>query len=173
MSTDAPPGTAPGIGTRSTMYQPYFTQVSKSLPPGWAEYADQTGRKYYYNLHTRMSTYEIPTTAAPLTMATPWVEYKDKGTGRAYYYNTVSKACVWEEPEELRVQKAREEAMKLGVLAERGGTDDALRRYVCIWLFAFGFSKKNRMYDAILICITSCNCSILHMYMYIYIYIYI
>ncbi|RLN54288.1 hypothetical protein BBJ28_00016282, partial [Nothophytophthora sp. Chile5] len=86
-----------------------------ALPPGWSEYVTPEGTKYYYNASTGVSTYDLPPQipGAVEPSALKWVEYKDDSTGAFYYYNTVTKTTVWDQPEEFRMQKAREEVAKM------------------------------------------------------------
>ncbi|RHY29697.1 hypothetical protein DYB32_004944 [Aphanomyces invadans] len=48
----------------------------------------------------------------PVTYAN-WTEYIDDDTGKPYYHNNVTQQCVWEAPEEFRVEKARADVKKL------------------------------------------------------------
>lgn len=104
-----------------------------ALPPGWSEHFTPQGIRYFYNAQTGVSTYEPPNTAASRS-ATPsggsgvsnpvdstadpavvgtWIEYKDEASGQFYYYNTETKATVWDQPEEYRMQKARAEVERM------------------------------------------------------------
>lgn len=118
------------------------------LPAGWQEARTPQGVPYYYSTATGVSTYERPTetttpqvhapvATAPVSSASSngaaanlWIEYKDESTGQAYYYNTVTKASVWEEPEEYRMQKAREEveSMQVDTKAQSDAEAKALAR---------------------------------------------
>ncbi|CEG44008.1 Spliceosomal protein FBP11/Splicing factor PRP40 [Plasmopara halstedii] len=80
------------------------------LPLGWQESRTPQGALFYYNATTGVSTYEMPT-SDPETCT--WREYKDEATGASYYFNTITKETVWDQPEELRMQKAREEVAKM------------------------------------------------------------
>lgn len=121
--------------------------VTVPLPTGWQEARTPQGVPYYYNTATGVSTYERPTettpqahapvAAGPVASASSsgaatnlWIEYKDESTGQAYYYNTVTKASVWEEPEEYRMQKAREEveSMQVDTKAQSDAEAKALAR---------------------------------------------
>ncbi|KAF0688613.1 Aste57867_19786 [Aphanomyces stellatus] len=42
-----------------------------------------------------------------------WTEYFDDASGKFYYHQNITKECVWEAPEEFRVEKARAEVKKL------------------------------------------------------------
>lgn len=120
--------------------------VAVPLPTGWQEARTPQGVPYYYNTATGASTYERPTETtprahAPVAMAPVssssngattnlWIEYKDESSGQAYYYNTVTKACMWEEPEEYRMQKAREEveSMQVDTKTQSEAEEKALTR---------------------------------------------
>ncbi|CAI5734589.1 unnamed protein product [Peronospora destructor] len=78
-----------------------------SSPAGWNDFRARQGTPYYYN-------------AAVMERNPPkWMEYKDEATGAFYYFNTVTKETVWDQPEEFRMQKAREQVAKM--------TSDALQ----------------------------------------------
>ncbi|KAL0586710.1 hypothetical protein ABG067_003698 [Albugo candida] len=74
---------------------PYFTEIStpKALPLR----------------NTTTSTSTDSTSKSPLH----WMEFKDEKTNQTYYYNTETKLCVWDQPEEFRIQKARVQVEKL------------------------------------------------------------
>lgn len=80
------------------------------LPFGWQESRTPQGALYYYNATTGVSTFDLPT--SDLNPST-WVEYKDEATGASYYFNTVTRETVWDQPEEFRMQKAREQVAKM------------------------------------------------------------
>ncbi|CAI5725588.1 unnamed protein product [Peronospora farinosa] len=70
-------------------------------PRGWNEFRPGQGAPYYYN------------TAVMESNSSKWLEYKDEATGALYYFNTVTKETVWDQPEEFRMQKAREQVAKM------------------------------------------------------------
>ncbi|POM66259.1 Hypothetical protein PHPALM_17915, partial [Phytophthora palmivora] len=100
----------PRIGTQAP---PSPINAGPILPPGWSEYRTPQGATYYYNAATGVSTYDFPTQAPVEINAPKWVEYKDEATGAFYYFNTVTKETVWDQPEEFRMQKAREQVAKM------------------------------------------------------------
>ncbi|EQC30677.1 hypothetical protein SDRG_11730, partial [Saprolegnia diclina VS20] len=51
---------------------------------------------------------KVPSMANPQVAATcPWSEYMDAASGKPYFYHSGTKQCVWDEPEEYRIYKAR------------------------------------------------------------------
>ncbi|KAG6599674.1 Spliceosomal protein FBP11/Splicing factor PRP40 [Phytophthora cinnamomi] len=111
-----PPGLRPPLGLNipppmAFQAPPSPANAGPLLPPGWSEHRTPHGATYYYNAATGVSTYDLP---APVEPRTPrWAEYKDDATGAFYYFNTVTKETVWDQPEEFRMQKAREQVAKM------------------------------------------------------------
>ncbi|KAE9341368.1 hypothetical protein PF008_g10659 [Phytophthora fragariae] len=111
-----PPGLRPPMGLSipppmAFQAPPSPANAGPMLPPGWSEHRTPQGATYFYNAATGVSTYDMPT---PVQASTPkWVEYKDDATGAFYYFNTVTKETVWDQPEEFRMQKAREQVAKM------------------------------------------------------------
>jgi pre-mRNA-processing factor 40 len=104
----------PMMATQSFQAPPSSANAGSSLPPGWSEYRTPQGAAYYYNAATGVSTYDRPPTMSPVAPHPPkWMEYKDEATGAFYYFNTQTKETVWDQPEEFRMQKAREQVAKM------------------------------------------------------------
>ncbi|EMP31226.1 Pre-mRNA-processing factor 40 like protein B [Chelonia mydas] len=77
--------------------------VPRKKPP-WSEHRAPDGRVYYYNCHSKQSTWEKPdalkSKAELLLSQCPWREYKSD-TGKSYYYNSQSKESRWTKPRDL------------------------------------------------------------------------
>ncbi|TFK02934.1 Pre-mRNA-processing factor 40-like protein B [Platysternon megacephalum] len=117
----AAPGTDP-IGAAPaqpapTLPNPMVAPVQQSLmgsgspvqdaprkKPPWSEHRAPDGRIYYYNCHSKQSTWEKPdelkSKAELLLSQCPWREYKSD-TGKSYYYNSQSKESRWTKPRDL------------------------------------------------------------------------
>ncbi|TMW69479.1 hypothetical protein Poli38472_001635 [Pythium oligandrum] len=120
----APPHVAASAGSFAPPHVAFVPPTTATtLPAGWTEHFTPQGVRYYYNAATGVSTYEAPTasgasngtTATPVA-ATPtatWIEYKDEASGQMYYYNTITKATVWDQPEEFRIQQARAQVQQM------------------------------------------------------------
>lgn len=81
----------------------------------WVEYKtdgdDDEYKAYYYNIHTKETTWSIPPDYATwknttidkfLKLKTQWRRFTNDA-GRAYYYNKETKANIWTQPDELKV----------------------------------------------------------------------
>ncbi|DAZ95959.1 TPA: hypothetical protein N0F65_009260 [Lagenidium giganteum] len=130
------PGVAPPVMMQHpVMYPTMMAQHARpvaapvmtatALPTGWSEHFTPQGVRYFYNALTGVSTYDPPTSAVAAAVAQQaktepkpgvWMEYKDEASGQMYYYNTETKATVWDQPEEFRMQKARSEVEKMQVV---------------------------------------------------------
>lgn len=69
-----------------------------SLPDGWAEAQDPSGRTYYYNQNTDETSWELPQGTPPSSTETEvWKELQgDEGT--FYFWNEATNETRWEEP---------------------------------------------------------------------------
>jgi pre-mRNA-processing factor 40 len=66
----------------------------------WKEHVNSDGRKFYYNIVTKESTWEKPDALkTPEELQCEWTEYFNK-EGKAYYYNSKTKKSQWEKPKE-------------------------------------------------------------------------
>jgi hypothetical protein len=92
-----------------------------SLPADWREMRDKaTGKVFFYNTNTRITSWERPTEDAVSVGAgqeavdsdqrqssgspgnnnkSAWISRTDPGSGKVYYYNSDSKVTQWERPE--------------------------------------------------------------------------
>lgn len=123
------PGTAPqsnGEQPTVTTVMPSATIIQPHLAKGsssdWIEHTSATGRRFYYNKRTKLSSWEKPfelmTPIERVDASTNWKEYTSPD-GRKYYYNKITKESKWLIPEELKF--AREQvgkAMVNGTLPE-------------------------------------------------------
>ena len=67
----------------------------------WREHLSQDGRKFYYNLITKESTWEKPDILkSPEELQCEWTEYFNK-EGKPYYYNSKTKKSQWDKPKEF------------------------------------------------------------------------
>lgn len=101
--------------------QPLATSPAAAAPPGpgplWETHTDaDTGRPYYYNPDTGVTTWELPFEAAegassPATspasvdsresFETEWGQYWDEDSRKVFFYNPLTGETVWEdEPED-------------------------------------------------------------------------
>ncbi|KAF8639823.1 hypothetical protein AX17_001079 [Amanita inopinata Kibby_2008] len=95
------------------------------LPPGWSEHIAPNGQVYYYNAHSKESTYVRPLPAFPLVTpqqlqapqatakkkekplfktrvpGTDWLRVKTT-EGNVFYSHTTRKESVWTVPEEIK-----------------------------------------------------------------------
>ena len=66
----------------------------------WKEHVNTDGRKFYYNIVTKESTWQKPDDLkTPEELLCEWTEYINK-EGKAYYYNSKTKKSQWEKPKE-------------------------------------------------------------------------
>jgi pre-mRNA-processing factor 40 len=79
----------------------------------WQEHTHEDGRKFYYNILTKESTWEKPDalkTAEELQC--DWTEYFNK-EGKPYYYNSKTKKSQWEKPKEyVEMMERKKELME-------------------------------------------------------------
>ncbi|KAK7343536.1 hypothetical protein VNO77_12340 [Canavalia gladiata] len=105
-------GGQPSVATvmpSATIVQP---QLVKDGSTDWIEHTSATGRKFYYNKKTKVSSWEKPfelmTPIERVDASTNWKEYTSPD-GRKYYYNKVSKESKWSIPEELKLAREQVE----------------------------------------------------------------
>lgn len=114
-----PPGTLPGVTVA-----PRPSQV-------WETHTDAgTGRLYYYNPDTGVTTWESPFeaaegTASPTTsrasvgsrgsLETDWGQYWDEESRRVFFYNPLTGDTVWEDEPEHQPEDEDEMEMQLGL----------------------------------------------------------
>ncbi|KAG2401372.1 Pre-mRNA-processing protein [Vigna angularis] len=88
-------------------------QLAKNGSTDWIEHTTATGRTFYYNKKTKVSSWEKPfelmTPIERVDESTNWKEYISPD-GRKYFYNKVTKESKWLIPEELKL--AREQVEK-------------------------------------------------------------
>lgn len=66
----------------------------------WKEHVNTDGRKFYYNIVTKESTWQKPDDLkTPEELLCEWTEYINK-EGKAYYYNSKTKKSQWEKPKD-------------------------------------------------------------------------
>ncbi|XP_020207674.1 pre-mRNA-processing protein 40A [Cajanus cajan] len=115
-SNGGQPPVAP-VTSSGAIVQP---QLSKNGSTDWIEHTSATGRKFYYNKKTKVSSWEKPfelmTPIERVDASTNWKEYTSPD-GRKYYYNKVTKESKWSIPEELKL--AREQVEKAIVSGTR------------------------------------------------------
>ena len=71
-------------------------------PEGWSEAVSKsTGRKYYVNTITGVSTYDRPTAPAMETLPPLWEARVSRSNGETYYFNTKTRETKWERPASL------------------------------------------------------------------------
>lgn len=109
----------PHMGNIRPMYQPPQFNVHPhpqsrphprpplSIPPKaplWTTHEDPNGRKYYYNVLTKQSSWEKPDELkTPLERALAKCQWKEYTTnGKKYYYNEETKVSSWEMPQEYK-----------------------------------------------------------------------
>ncbi|KAH1190889.1 Pre-mRNA-processing protein 40B [Glycine max] len=101
----------------ATIAQP---QLTKNGPTDWIEHTSATGRTFYYNKKTKVSSWEKPfelmTPIERVDATTNWKEYTSPD-GRKYYYNKITNESKWSIPEELKL--AREQVEKAIVSGSR------------------------------------------------------
>ncbi|KAI3673052.1 hypothetical protein L6452_39162 [Arctium lappa] len=77
-------------------------------PSDWIEHTSRTGKRYYHNKKTKLSSWEKPLNLmSPIERAdasTDWKEYTAPD-GRKYYYNKVTKQSKWKMPDELKLAR--------------------------------------------------------------------
>ncbi|XP_058769597.1 pre-mRNA-processing protein 40A-like isoform X2 [Vicia villosa] len=102
--------TATTVMPSATSVQPHLAKVGSS---DWIEHTSSTGRRFYYNKRTKLSSWEKPfelmSPIERVDASTNWKEYTSPD-GRKYYYNKITKESKWLIPEELKF--AREQAEK-------------------------------------------------------------
>lgn len=80
----------------------------KKAPSDWIEHTSRTGKRYYHNKKTKLSSWEKPLDLmSPIERAdasTEWKEYIAPN-GRKYYYNKVTKQSKWKMPDELKLAR--------------------------------------------------------------------
>ncbi|KAK2458461.1 pre-mRNA-processing protein 40A [Trifolium repens] len=111
--------TATSVMPSSTIVQPHLAKVGSS---DWIEHTSATGRRFYYNKRTKLSSWEKPfelmTPIERVDASTNWKEYSSPD-GRKYYYNKITKESKWLIPEELKFAREQvEKAMVNGTLPE-------------------------------------------------------
>ncbi|TDH70191.1 hypothetical protein CCR75_002209 [Bremia lactucae] len=93
---------------------PLMATTPYPVPPGrplnWNDTRVPPNSSYYYHSTPGVLPYDLPPHESS---GFTWVEYHDNATGASYYFNQATKETVWEEPEELRMQKAREQVAKM------------------------------------------------------------
>ena len=57
-----------------------------------------SGRSYYINPETRVTTWQRPPAAANSSLSDGWMEKADPASGRRYYVNHKLKRTQWERP---------------------------------------------------------------------------
>ncbi|KAL5139935.1 Pre-mRNA-processing protein 40B [Glycine soja] len=89
----------------ATIAQP---QLAKNGPTDWIEHTSATGRTFYYNKKTKVSSWEKPfelmTPIERVDATTNWKEYTSPD-GRKYYYNKITNESKWSVPEELKLAR--------------------------------------------------------------------
>nr|CCA22682.1 conserved hypothetical protein [Albugo laibachii Nc14] len=103
---------APIVGTVPTAH---FNSVSSvpiygTVPPAPPPTTFPTPSPYFKEIVTPTPTPRNSTDTKPPPY---WLEFKDQKTNQTYYYNTETKVCVWDQPEDFRIQKARMQVEKL------------------------------------------------------------
>lgn len=117
-----PPGTSPGASAGTAAADPCPSQV-------WETHTDaDTGRPYYYNPDTGVTTWESPFEAAegaasPTTsrasvgsresLETEWGQYWDEESRRVYFYNSLTGDKVWEDEPEDEQENEDEDEMEM------------------------------------------------------------
>ncbi|VFQ63956.1 unnamed protein product [Cuscuta campestris] len=76
------------------------------MESSWIEHTARTGKKYYYNLRTKVSSWEKPlelmTAIEKADASTNWRECTSPD-GNKYYYNKITKVSKWAIPDELKL----------------------------------------------------------------------
>ncbi|KAJ7068255.1 Hsp90 protein-domain-containing protein [Mycena amicta] len=92
---------------------------------GWSEHLSPTGQPYYYNVHTKESTYTrpLPPPSAPVAKkkekplvktqipGTDWIRVKTT-EGNVFYSHKVKKESLWTVPDEIRAEVAALEELE-------------------------------------------------------------
>ncbi|CAH9058061.1 unnamed protein product [Cuscuta europaea] len=80
------------------------------IPSDWIEHTARTGKKYYYNMRTKISSWEKPvelmTEIEKADASTDWRECTSPD-GRKYYYNKVTKVSKWAMPDEVKLAREK------------------------------------------------------------------
>ncbi|CAL5209808.1 unnamed protein product [Lathyrus oleraceus] len=105
--------TATTVMPSATNVQPHLTKVGSS---DWIEHTSSTGRRFYYNKRTKLSSWEKPfelmSPMERVDASTNWKEYTSPD-GRKYYYNKITKESKWLIPEELKFAREQVEKEKV------------------------------------------------------------
>ncbi|XP_019428118.1 PREDICTED: pre-mRNA-processing protein 40A-like isoform X1 [Lupinus angustifolius] len=105
-------------GEQPSVTNAMASAISLQPPPAmndstdWIEHTSATGRRFYYNKKTKLSSwekpYELMTLIERVDASTNWKQYSSPD-GRKYYYNKVTKESKWLIPEELKLARAQVE----------------------------------------------------------------
>ncbi|PBK72579.1 HSP90-domain-containing protein [Armillaria solidipes] len=109
---------------------PFASLGPPPLPMGWTQHAGPNGQPYYFNAHTKESTYvrplpSIPNATAAVTTkkekpavkipipGTEWMRVKTTG-GNTFYFHKSKKTSLWTVPEEIKdaLEKFEQEEAK-------------------------------------------------------------
>ena len=73
--------------------------------PGWEEHIDPSGKTFYYDAVTKVTSWDKPLPSPPFGGGLAnWEEHKDPSTGKTFYYNKVTKETSWDKPAAKRVR---------------------------------------------------------------------
>jgi hypothetical protein len=100
--------TPSGEASPSASTSPPSVAAPLASHPDWQEATDkQSGRIYYYNVKTGVTSWDLPSEAKQYktiaTQTTPgapeWFEVKDQPTGKSYYWHKSSGKTSWTKPD--------------------------------------------------------------------------
>lgn len=87
----------------------------------WTEHTAPDGRKFFYNIKTKESTWEKPDVLkTAYELECDWTEYTSK-EGRPYYYNNKTKKSQWDKPiayEEMVERKRQKQQSNINPLTQ-------------------------------------------------------
>ncbi|XP_061355627.1 pre-mRNA-processing protein 40A-like [Gastrolobium bilobum] len=113
-------GEQPPVSTVTPSATIVQSHLAKDGSTDWIEHTAATGRRFYYNRKTKLSSWEKPfelmTPIERVDASTNWKEFASPD-GRKYYYNKITKESKWLIPEELKL--AREQVEKAFVNGSR------------------------------------------------------
>ena len=66
-------------------------------PPGWKEYRNEEGTRYWWNEKLRKASWSCPVPSGGPELPAGWAEYEDDD-GQKYYYDETERKTTWTHP---------------------------------------------------------------------------